>query len=48
MGFIGKQREGGLEGRRVRLASHLPFCRLKLMCCEARVVNGRGMTEKSW
>lgn len=31
----------GVEGRRVRLASHLPFCRLKLTCCEARVVNGR-------
>lgn len=30
----------GLEGRRVRLASHLLFCRLKLTCCEARVVNG--------
>lgn len=48
MGFVGRQREGGLEGRRVRLASPLPLGRPP--CCEARVVTGRGaagMTEEA-
>lgn len=52
-GVHGKAEGGvGLERRRVRLASHLPLCRLKFTCCEARVVNGRGrgaqgMTEEA-